>query len=234
MIETTNYKMTASIITHNNPTMFTEEYLLKWYEQPEVSYVAGQLEKGTEGTPHIQCYVHLKKNQRLSWWRKRDKKAHFEMVKINNGAHDYCMKEESRIEGPFEYGTRPLNRAKKADWEKVYALAKEGKLEEIPADIRVRSYCTLKRIEKDHVNVSGEHTDCKGIWVYGPPGVGKSREARAKYPDAYKKLANKWWDGYQGQEAVLFEDIDPSHTYLGYHLKLWADRYHCPGETKGG
>lgn len=32
----------------------------------------------------------------------------------------------------------------------------------------------------------------------------------------------------------MIEDLDKKHHVLDYHLKLWADRYHCPGETKGG
>ncbi len=54
-------KMRAAIITHNNPTFTTEEYLEKWWSLKDTNYVNGQLEKGTEGTVHIQAYVTLKR-----------------------------------------------------------------------------------------------------------------------------------------------------------------------------
>jgi len=45
--------------------------------------------------------------------------AHLEPVKVDNGVADYCMKEETRFAGPWEYGKQPKNKCGKLDWDKV-------------------------------------------------------------------------------------------------------------------
>lgn len=81
--------------------------------------------------------------------------------------------------------------------------------------------------------VKGQHHTTKGIWIWGKSGSGKSQWVRDNYPDAYFKSCNKWWDSYKQQEVVHMEDFDPSHKVLQHHIKLWADKYHTGGETKG-
>ena len=48
------------------------------------------------------------------------------------------MKEETRLEGPWEFGVKPVERNSKADWEEVKQHAKAGDLDKIPADIYVK------------------------------------------------------------------------------------------------
>lgn len=47
-------------------------------------------------------------------------------------------------------------------------------------------------------------------------------------------MMSELWEGYDGQEVVLLEDMDPFHVKLGYHLKIWADRYSFRGRVLYG
>ena len=76
-------------------------------------------------------------------------------------------------------------------------------------------------------------TKVRGIWLWGPPGVGKSFLARKLCPGAFIKAQSKWWDGYQAQEHVILEDLDLGGSCLSHHLKLWSDCYPADGEVKG-
>lgn len=59
----------------------------------------------------------MKKQTRFGAFKKLDKRLHIELVKRNNGADDYCLKEDTRIEGPWEHGKRPVRMNSKNDWD---------------------------------------------------------------------------------------------------------------------
>lgn len=56
------------------------------------------------------------------------------------------MKEDTRIEGPYEFGVKPVKRNDKKDWDEVYKNAQEGNFDAIPSDIKVKHYQNLVRI----------------------------------------------------------------------------------------
>lgn len=217
------------LCTLNNPM----ESLKDLYDLFSPQYMCGQVEKGENGTIHLQFYLHFSKKIYFSVLKKIHSKVHFIAVKINNGADKYCLKEDTRLDGPYEFGSKPINRSSKTDWDQVYLNAKRGKFDDIPSDIKVRCYSNLKKIEKDNL-ICIDSSNVRGVWIYGPSGSGKSRLAREQYPNAYFKLCNKWWDGYYGQNSVIMDDFGKEHSVLGYHLKIWSDRYGCILETKGG
>lgn len=217
------------LCTLNNPL----ESLKDLYDLFKPQYMCGQLEKGESGTLHFQFYLHFKQSVWFTTLKKLHSKVHFCNVKKDNGADTYCMKEDSRVDGPYEFGEKPIKRNSKTDWDSVFLNAKRGNFDSIPSDIKVRCYSNLKKIEKDNL-ICKDSSDVRGVWIHGPSGSGKSRLAREQYPDAYFKLCNKWWDGYYGQKNVIMDDFGKEHSVLGYHLKIWADRYGCVLETKGG
>lgn len=73
--------------TLNNPVVETEVFLKKMFEEFKgTTYVCGQLEKGENGTPHIQYYVNTDKAERLSAMKKRCAQTHWEVVRVNKAA----------------------------------------------------------------------------------------------------------------------------------------------------
>lgn len=109
-------------------------------------------------------------------------------------------------------------------------------MDEIDAEILIKHYGNLKKMASDVAQKirPDDLEDVCGEWVWGPPGYGKSHMVRAENPGYFDKLANKWWCGYDGEDAVLIDDFDLVHVVLGHHLKRWADKYPFKAEVKNG
>ncbi len=201
------------------------------------TYLVYGRETGDSGTPHLQGYGCREKRQRLSTLSKVMPRAHLAIMRGTPlQAAEYCKKD-----GDFtEHGTMPdsqaqaASKAQKGRWDKAKALAIAGKLDEIDADIYVRSYNALKRIQQDHPAAPEDLDAPTGIWIWGEPGVGKSYYVRHEWPQFFDKNINKWWDGYRGQDTVILDDVDLKHRdWLPSFLKRWADEYSFPAEVKG-
>jgi hypothetical protein len=119
--------------------------------------------------------LNFEKPTAITALKKHCGQSHFEVVKINNGAHDYCMKEDTRLDGPWEFGIKPVQRNNKTDWDEVKNNAQKGDLDKIPAEIYIKHYRTLKLIEKDHLKYNREDKERRCLWYYGLSGTGKSR-----------------------------------------------------------
>jgi len=60
--------------------------------------------------------------------KKLCKHTHGEPVGKDNGAADYCTKEETRLDGPWTYGEKPLDMTKSEDNKKRRKLTNEQML----------------------------------------------------------------------------------------------------------
>ena len=216
--------------TINNPTEDAISALADY------AYLVVGKEVGESGTPHLQGYVCMKIAKRLTTMSKMLPRAHLEVMKGSpKQASDYCKKD-----GQFqEFGELPgnqqsnANQKRKADYQLAVELAKKQKLYEIDADLIIRHGSNLRAIARDHPPKVADNDYLCGLWFYGKPGSGKSRSARWLFPDAYPKPLNKWWDGYQHEDYVIIDDIEPIHHVLGHHIKQWSDHYPFTAEQKG-
>lgn len=103
--------------TCNNPEIPAEEFLRYISEQPNVDYVTGQLEAGEAETEHVQYYVNLSAPRAMSFMKGLCNRSHWEIARSTEASRKYVMKEDTRIEGPFEFGKRPVEKRNKHDIE---------------------------------------------------------------------------------------------------------------------
>jgi len=224
----------AFIFTWNNPTADTEAHLEEIHGYTYLTF--GREVAPTTGTRHLQGYIRFRDGKSLRSARRILNGAHVEVARTIRQAIEYCHKEGDFV----EFGQRPVDDDERGDnekarWEKAWTKAKDGDIEDIDADIRVRCYGTLRRIEKDYMATPEPLASPCGIWVHGLSGLGKTFAVYQAYPDLYCKNASKWWDGYQNQDIVLFDDFDPQcGTWAGRFLKIWADERPFIGDIKGG
>lgn len=220
--------------TLNNPGPTTEVDLERI---PGYAYLTfGREVAATTGTRHLQGYIRFVNGKSVSAARRLLSGAHVERAITVTAAIEYCHKEGDFV----EFGVRPQDDAARGEaeiqrWEESWALAKAGRVEEVPVDIRVRCYGTLRRIEKDFMVRPDSLPNPCGVWIHGESGIGKTAAVYSKYPDLYSKNCSKWWDGYQGQDVVLFDDMDPDvGKWSGRFFKIWTDERPFIADVKGG
>jgi len=216
--------------TINNPIEGDETIIL---DSKKFKYSVFGREKGDEGTPHLQGYVCLWKEAKLSALKKLFPRAHLEVAKgspLQN--RSYCIKD-----GDFaEQGVLPIQggESTKKNWDEAKKLALIGRVDDIPGNIYIPHYRNLLSICVDHSAPVRSIPQLLNEWHWGPTGTGKSMNVRTKWPDAYiKSAATEWWNGYDAHEVVIIEDLDIYHVKLGYYLKIWSDHYPFPANVKG-
>jgi len=171
--------------------------------------VAGAEKCPTTGKEHYQCHCYTNSKLTLKSVIKRLRPFHVEVAMCPEKSIAYCKKDGDFIETgePPAQGSRSdlkemcrrlaLGEIKVADilGEDPMAYHKYGRT------LIAAEQSANKRVKREHVTT--------GIWLYGPTGVGKTRQVHEEEKDlyVYPYEKNGWWDGYCGQAAVLFDDF---------------------------
>ena len=129
-------------------------------------------------------------------------------------------------------------KGKRTDIKKVKVMidagASDADLWDAHFSYMVRNYRGVKEYKKLRSGVRSWKTE---LWLYlGVPGTGKSYAARSGGESFYIKPSDgKWWDLYEGQEVVIFDEFEKHQHYLKYHdLLSLADDSPLLVEVKNG
>ncbi len=228
--------------TLNNPTMTPAGLLKELDDDPRIRYAVFQEEQGDNEVSHYQGYLELSTSCRLTAMKKLIPRAHFEQRRGNRDqARDYCMKEDSRKDGPWECGDFPTNQGARTDLMEAIAtaddtysiveVAKQHPVQFVKYASGLSKYIFYTRPQRSIANPPSVHL------YYGPTGAGKTRKAFEDNQDSiYRKSPDStWFDGYYGQNTLLLDDFAgrASKMPLSFLLIL-LDRYPVDVQIKGG
>lgn len=199
-----------------------------------------QLERGLNGTLHIQGYVEFSRPMRLTAVRGVLPRAHWEQARGNaQQCADYASKDDTRVDGPWKLGKIGGESGKRSDLEVVaQAVLQDGAKPSDVARDHGRSFIMyhkgIQALWASSLLPRLLDSQATATFVFGPTGTGKSRLLGDTLGrTAYWKDNSKWWDDYRGETTVLWDDFRGGSASFSTMLRL-VDRYPIRVEYKGG
>lgn len=204
-----------------------------------LSHISSYLVLGKEQCPqtqrmHIQGYIRFANARSFQAMTKLLVGAHLEPARGSPESNrEYCLKESCVVES----GTFP-RQGHRSDLEGIFLFGKELKSFDSLVDEfgplafkwdnyywKVFSYFKAKNTIFTQKYV---------LVLWGETGTGKTRYVYENYGnDLYTSFDYKWFDGYKGQNTVLFDEFMGSDKLCAWFLRL-TDGYPISVQVKGG
>lgn len=228
MPRTTNVVARKFLFTWNNP-----EGHIDW----DVARAAGvrglcyQAESGENGTYHFQGYLETVRPMRCNAVSEiiADGLAHVEKAWDPEAAHAYSQKDDTRLEGPWTFGTFS-SQGKRTDLNALIEGVRAGRSW---VDLLADNAHTLARFDRFFDRLRREivphRTEApRVIIITGPTGTGKSHYARTLHPLGEEAVFRKnpdsrYWFDYKGQPIVSIDEFTGQIPYTT--LLQLCDKY---------
>lgn len=201
---------------------------------PGARYLVYQLEKGA--TPHFQGYIAFSRNKRFGAVKAMfPNGVHLEQARGTEGDNtSYCSKAETRMAGPFILG-ETVEQGSRTDLSAIAEeVKKSGSLEGVPplALLRYsRGLCFLQSMQQPP-----RRKQIHIVTIIAPSNVGKTTGIFDRIPDAFRPVYGNngiWWNGYQGQSTIFFDEFEGSGQVTIARLLQMLDPFPYQLETKG-
>ncbi len=199
--------------------VFTDFKPKHWLKMPKrVIYITWQLEKCPDtGRLHHQGYLELNRSMRMTWVKKMlEGEPHVEARKGSQmQAAEYCHKKETRVDGPWELGTKSAGQGARTDIVAYRDAIKKGKRKRELIDEMPVMMCKYPRF----YNLVREQTrprrtkELEVILAVGKTRIGKSQWGADKWatnPEYFTlPMCNgtQWYDGYDGHKIVQIDEF---------------------------
>lgn len=214
-----------------------------------INYIFQLEQCPTTSKKHWQIYIETSQVRFRTLKPSLMKGCHIELARNKQAARLYSMKSSTKLEGPwhnicesdFQELTKKVQGSGKSISE-IYQEICQGKITKVE-DVAAQNVGVFLRHERSLNSLISSRTKERHhktvvIYLYGATGVGKSRLSRSvslKLSDgaeAYYKSDGKWWDMYQNEKCVIWDDFRGKSYLFSETLKL-LDRYPYKVETKG-
>jgi len=225
------------LFTLNNPGDFRPVF-----DEARMAYMVWQVEKGKEGTEHIQGYIRFKKMQRAKAVDTMlgNKHPHLEECRGNEQqCKDYCTKEDTRVSVGEEHGTfdpEAGKQGRRSDLEAICTACKAGKpLREIAAENPSDWIRYHQGIESLHDMVAPKPPTERPVEVmvlWGPTGMGKTHRILtnadlSRDGGIYTvKPGRDPWGQYRGEKTVFFDEFN-WEKWTVYDMNQNLDKWIC-------
>ena len=196
-----------------------DEEDIKWVMALECNKIVCSKECGEEGTPHLQGTVSFKRNYTFAQLKKLHGKAHWE---IAYAAIDfnYCKK----LGGEIIRDEDGAKKGKRTDLDQVREWLEEGDTM-FQVVKKAKSVQTIS-FARAWFQYNDQHlpmnTKIEIFWYYGTSGVGKTKKVLEETMghSLFIPTSFKWWDGYEGEDKVLIDDLRPTWCSPDQLLRL--------------
>lgn len=181
---------------------------------------------------HFQGYISFKNAKTF-----KATKRWFELDRIHIEpavAGDFQNKKYCTKENKFLEIGEPVKQGKRSDIDVAVAIAEEtGSIREVLKV--VKNYQAVRHTElyMKYCEEESVRLDLEVINIYGSSGKGKTRYVYQKEKNIFRPINYKWWEGYDGHEVVLLDDIRRDFCKFRELLNL-LDIYPIRVESKGG
>jgi len=209
------------VFTINNPTELLDCDL--WSDA--ISFCVYQEEVGANGTYHYQGYLECVGQKSMSQLHDLEglEGAHFEIRRGSQGeAIAYCTKVDTRVGGPYYWGEQK-EQGKRSDLNEIKRKLDSGANIVSIAHEHFGSFIRYHKSFQNYKRITTAPRDwiMELIIIIGPSGSGKTQEAkRMGGADVYWKSPGKWWDDYDGQHTVIWDEFYGSSCQFSILLRI--------------